>query len=60
MKGREIGTAENDKAAEYIAQLFKENNLEYCTGNSYLVPFNYKGKTAYNVCAVKKENLKSF
>ncbi|MFY1045336.1 M28 family peptidase [Chryseobacterium sp. GP-SGM7] len=54
MKGREIGTPENDKAAEYIAKLFKENNLEYCTGNSYLVPFDYKGKTAYNVCGIKK------
>lgn len=54
MKGREIGTAENDNAANYIAKLFKENNLEYCTGNSYLVPFDYKGKTAYNVCGVKK------
>lgn len=54
MKGREIGTAENDNAAQYIATLFKENNLEYCTGNSYLVPFNYKGKTTYNVCGVKK------
>ncbi|WP_027380458.1 M28 family peptidase [Chryseobacterium daeguense] len=54
MKGREIGTAENDNAAHYIAKLFKENNLEYCTGNSYLVPFDYKGKTAYNVCGVKK------
>lgn len=60
MKGREIGTPENDKAAEYIAQLFKENNLEYCTGNSYLVPFNYKGKTAYNVCAVKKGKSEKF
>ncbi|MFC3160299.1 M28 family metallopeptidase [Chryseobacterium arachidis] len=54
MKGREIGTTENDSAANYIAKLFKENNLEYCTGNSYLVPFDYKGKTAYNVCGVKK------
>lgn len=54
MKGREIGTPENDNAANYIAKLFKENNLEYCTGNSYLVPFNYKGKTAYNVCGIKK------
>ena len=56
MKGREIGTPENDNAANYIAKLFKENNLEYCTGNSYLVPFNYKGKTAYNVCGIKKGN----
>lgn len=54
MKGREIGTQENDNAANYIAQLFKENNLEYCTGNSYLIPFEYKGKTAYNVCGIKK------
>lgn len=54
MKGREIGTPENDNAANYIAKLFKENNLEYCTGNSYLVPFDYKGKTVYNVCGIKK------
>lgn len=54
MKGREIGTPENDNAANYIAKLFKENNLEYCTGNSYLIPFNYKGKAAYNVCGIKK------
>ncbi len=54
MKGREIGTQENDNAANYIAKLFKENNLDYCTGNSYLVPFDYKGKTAYNVCGIKK------
>jgi Zn-dependent M28 family amino/carboxypeptidase len=54
MKGREIGTQENENAANYIAKLFKENNLEYCTGNSYLVPFDYKGKTVYNVCGIKK------
>lgn len=54
MKGREIGTPENENAANYIAKLFKENNLEYCTGNSYLVPFDYKGKKVYNVCGVKK------
>ncbi|ALR31902.1 peptidase M28 [Chryseobacterium sp. IHB B 17019] len=54
MKGREIGTQENENAANYIAKLFKENNLEYCTGNSYLVPFDYQGKTAYNVCGIKK------
>lgn len=54
MKGREIGTPENESAANYIAKLFKENNLDYCTGNSYLVPFDYKGKTAYNVCGIKK------
>lgn len=54
MKGREIGTPENEKAAKYIAALFKENKLDYCTGNSYLVPFDYKGKTAYNVCGIKR------
>lgn len=54
MKGREIGTPENENAANYIAKLFKENNLEYCTGTSYLVPFDYKGKKVYNVCGVKK------
>ncbi|KPH11534.1 M28 family peptidase [Chryseobacterium sp. ERMR1:04] len=54
MKGREIGTPENENAANYIAKLFKENNLEFCTGNSYLVPFDYKGKKVYNVCGAKK------
>lgn len=54
MKGREIGTPENDSAAAYIAKRFEENNLGFCTGNSYLVPFNYKGKTVYNVCGIKK------
>lgn len=60
MKGREIGTSENDNAANYIASLFKENKLEYCTGNSYLIPFDYKGKTAYNVCGVKKGKSNKF
>lgn len=54
MKGREIGTPENDSAAIYIAKRFEENNLDYCTGNSFLVPFDYKGKTVYNVCGIKK------
>ncbi|MBU4539295.1 MAG: M28 family peptidase [Weeksellaceae bacterium] len=54
MKGREIGTPANDSAAVYIADRFKENNLSYCTGSSYLVPFEYKGKVAYNVCGIKK------
>lgn len=54
MKGREIGTPENDSAAVYIAKQFKENNLDFCTGDSYLVPFQYKGKVAYNVCGIKK------
>ncbi len=54
MKGREIGTAENDSAAVFIAKKFKENKLDFCTGDSYLVPFQFKGKTVYNVCGIKK------
>jgi len=54
MKGRLIGTPENEQAANYIAGLFKENKLDYCVGNSYLVPFQYKGKTVNNVCGIKK------
>jgi len=54
MKGRKFGTSENDKAAEYIASEFKKNNLDYCFGNSYLIPFEYKGQKGYNVCGVKK------
>lgn len=56
MKGRKFGTEENMKAAQYIAEQFKQNKLDYCYGDSYLVPFTYKdGKTYYNVCGVKKE-----
>ncbi|UQB67726.1 M28 family metallopeptidase [Epilithonimonas zeae] len=54
MKGRKFGTPENDKAAEYIAQEFKKNNLDYCVGDSYLIQFEYKGQKGYNVCGVKK------
>lgn len=54
MKGRLIGTPENEQAAHYISKLFKENKLDYCVGGSYLVPFQYKGKAVYNVCAIKK------
>ena len=54
MKGREIGTPENDSAAVYIAKMFAENNLDYCIGDSYLVPFEYKGKIVYSVCGIKK------
>lgn len=60
MMGREIGTPQNDSAAVYIAGKFKENNLGYCTGDSYLVPFEYKGKTAYNVCGIKKGKSDKF
>lgn len=54
MKGRLIGTPENEAAANYIAEQFKANNLDYCVGDSYLVPFEFKGKTVYNVCGIKK------
>lgn len=54
MKGRKFGTPENDKAAEYIAKEFKQNNLDYCFGDSYLIPFEYKGQKGYNVCGIKK------
>lgn len=54
MKGREIGTPENDSVAVYIAKTFAENKLDYCIGDSYLVPFEYKGKIVYNVCGIKK------
>lgn len=54
MEGREIGTPENDSAAYFIAKNFEVNKLDFCTGNSYLVPFQYKGKTVYNICGIKK------
>ena len=54
MKGRKFGTPENDKAAEYIASEFKKDNLAYCVGDSYLIPFEYKGKKGFNVCGIKK------
>lgn len=55
MKGRKFGTEENVNAAKYIAEQFKKNKLEYCVGDSYLVPFTYKdGNTYYNVCGIKK------
>ncbi|MNK18160.1 Bacterial leucyl aminopeptidase precursor [compost metagenome] len=56
MKGRKFGTPENDKSAEYIASEFKKNNLGYCVGDSYLIPFEYKGQKGFNVCGIKKGN----
>jgi len=56
MKGRDIGTPENDSAAVYIAKQFADNQLSYCVGDSYLIPFEYKGKIVYNVCGIKKGN----
>lgn len=54
MKGRKLGTDGNMKAAEYIAEQFKKNKLDYCYGSSYLVPFHYKDEMYFNVCAIKK------
>lgn len=54
MKGRKFGTLENDKSADYITSEFKKDNLDYCVGNSYLIPFEYKGQKGYNVCGIKK------
>ena len=54
MKGRKVGSEGNQKAAEYIAQQFKNNKLDYCVGDSYLVPFAYKNQTVYNVCGLVK------
>lgn len=54
MKGRKFGTSENDKAAEYIASEFKKDDLDYCFGDSYLIPFEYKGQKGFNVCGIKK------
>ena len=54
MKGRKVGTPENEKAAEFIAEQFKKNKLDYCYGKSYLVPFHHNDEMYYNVCAIKK------
>lgn len=54
MKGRKFGTIENDSAAVYIAEQFKKSGLSFCTGDSYLVPFEHKGIKGYNVCGIKK------
>jgi len=60
MKGRKMGTEENLNAAKYIAQQFENNHLDFCIGDSYLVPFQYKDNTYYNVCGIKKGTEDSF
>ncbi len=60
MRGREIGTPENDSAAVYIAREFQRNQLDFCVGTSYLVPFEYKGKVVYNVCGIRKGKSEDF
>ena len=54
MEGRKFGTEGGVKASEYIANQFKENDLKPCIGDSYLVPFEYKGKKGFNVCGIKE------
>lgn len=55
MQGRKFRTPQNLEAAQYIAKQFEKNKLDYCIGDSYLVPFKYKdGHTYYNVCGLKK------
>lgn len=60
MRGREIGTPENDSAAVYIAREFQRNQLDFCVGDSYLIPFEYKGKVVYNVCGIRKGKSEDF
>ena len=54
MEGRMFATEGGKKAADYIAAQFKENNLKPCVGSSYLIPFEHKGKTGYNVCGIQQ------
>ena len=54
LEGRMFGTEAGKKAADYIAQQFAKNNLKPCVGDSYLIPFEHKGKTGYNVCGMQK------
>jgi len=54
MEGRGFGTEGGKKAADYIANHFKQNNLKPCVGNSFLIEFEHKGKTGYNVCGIKE------
>lgn len=51
-KGRKAGTAENEQAARYLAQVFKQAGLQPAVGNSFLVPFEVRGMKLYNVCAI--------
>lgn len=53
MEGRMFATEGGKKAADYIAAHFKENNLKPCVGTSFLIPFEHKGKTGYNVCGLQ-------
>ena len=63
MEGRGFGTEGGKKAANYIANHFKQNNLKPCVGDSFLIEFEHKGKTGYNVCGIqegKTEDIVAF
>ena len=55
-EGRGFGSKGGKKAADYIAAVFKENQLKPCVGDSYLIPFELNDKTGYNVCGMKPGN----
>lgn len=54
MEGRAFGTEGGKKAANYIANHFKQNNLKPCVGDSFLIEFEHKGKSGYNVCGIQE------
>ncbi|MBS7334453.1 MAG: M28 family peptidase [Weeksellaceae bacterium] len=54
MQGRMFGTEGAKKAADYIAAHFKNNNLKPCVGDSFLITFEHKEKTGYNVCGIQE------
>lgn len=54
MEGRMFGTAGAKKAADYIAAHFKNNSLKPCVGNSFLITFEHKEQTGYNVCGIQE------
>ena len=54
MEGRMFGTEGAKKAADYIATHFKNNNLKPCVGDSFLITFEHKEQTGYNVCGIQE------
>ena len=53
-KGRKAGSTENEAAAKYLAKVFQEVGLKPAVGSSFLVPFEKRGMTLYNVCGIIK------
>ena len=49
IEDREYNKEGNQKAAEYIDELYKELNLEFVFGKSYLDNFSYDGRNISNV-----------